>query len=649
MIRIFTAIAFSISFFSGFAQYYDPGSGIDKLVTEEKGHYTKSPKAVAADDGVDVHHVEASWSITPTERYISGRVRHSLKVKQARNSIDFDLYRTMEITSVKVNGAAVSFSRSGDKISVPGNFLTGFNYTVEFIYSGEPPLRRDEDGFGSFTIATHSGTPIIWTLSEPYGALDWWPCRQNLNDKIDSIDIYIETPPGQVAASNGLLVETDSLGFPFDRLRYHYKHRYPIATYLVAIAVTNYVFHGKTLDLPSGPLLVQNLIYPEDLESPTNVRDLDQLYRFLAMYDSLYTAYPFNKEKYGMAHFGWGGGMEHQTMSFMGNFQYELTAHELAHQWFGDKITCGDWSNIWLNEGFATYSAAMAYNIDSPDLYWQRWKELSMNLVRKQPGGTVFVPSGANVSRIFDSRLTYYKGALVLHMLRWTVGNDVFFRTLRTYLNKPNLQYGFALTDQLRAEFEKSSGRDLKGFFDQWIYKEGFPTYQVQWSNSGGKVEAVIRQTTSHPSVSFFRMDLPLRFKNADHDTIIRAKSDFNGQRYTFLLNFTPDSLIVDPDRWLLMGPAAVFRGEPGSDPQPVLYPNPSKDFLNLWLPGNTGFSETVEVFDQLGRKVDARVLSVQEHMIRLDINNLSEGAYTITLRNAGREEKIRFVKSPGE
>ena len=138
-----------------------------------------------------------------------------------------------------------------------------------------------------------------------------------------------------------------------------WQHRYPIATYLVAIAVTNYSMYTQYAPLVgrSKPLPVVNYVFPQfrtDAERET--RDVLPMIR---LFDSLFVPYPFEKEKYGHAQFTWGGGMEHQTMSFMVNFSYDLMAHELAHQWFGDMVTCGTWQDLWLNEGFATYLTVM--------------------------------------------------------------------------------------------------------------------------------------------------------------------------------------------------------------------------------------------------------------------------------------------------
>ena len=156
----------------------------------------------------------------------------------------------------------------------------------------------------------------MWTLSQPYGARDWWPCKQTLSDKIDSLDVYVTCPAAYRSAGNGLRVAEylDASG----QKVCHWRHRYPIATYLVCMAVTDYVEYFDYADIQSGTLPIQNYVYAEELtyaqqNSPLAVPMME-------LFDSLFIPYPFAQEKYGHVMFGWGGGMEHQTMSFMGNF-----------------------------------------------------------------------------------------------------------------------------------------------------------------------------------------------------------------------------------------------------------------------------------------------------------------------------------------
>jgi len=205
----------------------------------------------------------------------------------------------------------------------------------------------------------------------------------------------------------------------------------------VAIAVTNYAEYSDWLELEDGRKIeILNFVYPENLEKAKTETPVTA--EMIALYNRLIGEYPFADEKYGHAQFGWGGGMEHQTMSFMYNFGFELVAHELAHQWFGDYITCGSWQDIWLNEGFATYLSGLVYENLLDGYWWPQFKKLNVERIVSQPGGSVYVKDTTNIETIFSGRLSYSKGAWILHMLRWTLGDEAFFEGMKSYFIIPS-------------------------------------------------------------------------------------------------------------------------------------------------------------------------------------------------------------------
>ncbi|MBK8564305.1 MAG: hypothetical protein IPN76_13450 [Saprospiraceae bacterium] len=250
------------------------------------------------------------------------------------------------------------------------------------------------------------------------------------------------------------------------------------------------------------------------------------LVQVLQFYDSLFVTYPFHEEKYGHAQFGWGGGMEHQTMSYVSSFGWGLLTHELAHQWFGDMVTCGSWEDIWLNEGFATYLEGISRERfpSQVQTQWYDWKAGKISSIVSQPGGSVLVDDTTSVNRIFSSRLSYNKGSYLLHMLRWKLGGDAFFGGLRNYLN--DRQYDYARTTSLQSHLEATSGQDLDEYFEDWFRGQGFPSYKVVWEQSSqGDVYIQLNQTTSMPSsVDFFEMPVPILLIGADNDTIVRLE-----------------------------------------------------------------------------------------------------------------------------
>jgi aminopeptidase N len=566
------------------------------------------------------------WEINPAVRYIKGEITYYFKSKVSNlDEFHLDLSNELQVITITRNNQSLGFTHSSDQlltITLGKNLQAGDHDTLTIQYEGEPP----SNGFGSFEQDTHDGQPIIWTLSEPYGVRDWWPSKQDLADKIDSVDIFITTPVGQLAASNGKLM---SIAEQNDKLIHHWKHRYPIASYLVALAVTNYEAYSHFLPIEGGESIeILNYVYPESLEQSQMATEssLD----IMALFNELFGTYPFAGEKYGHAQFGWGGGMEHQTMSFMGGFSFSLQAHEMAHQWFGDKVTCGSWAEIWLNEGFATYLTGLTYERFSPEQFWPQWKTSTSNSATSQPGGSVFVDDTTSVNRIFSGRLTYNKGSYLLHMLRWITGDNAFFTACRDYLDSPGTAYDFATTEELQAYLELHSGKDLDEFLADWYYGQGFPSYQVRWNQQGYSLVIWLGQTQSHPSVSFFEMPVPVViYTNGIPDTLVMDHL-FQDQRFSFYIGDSQvDSIDFDPALWILSRNNTVTQIVTAVDPLEstdpfILYPNPASDQFHI-LP-----SDKVE-FVTLTNSTGQRSTLKQENGM-IDIRQYAPGFYTTSL-----------------
>ncbi|HRI59346.1 MAG TPA: M1 family metallopeptidase, partial [Saprospiraceae bacterium] len=517
LLTVLPALAFGLHLAAQIPEF-NP-SDLDQIAeAEAKANIGKITTPVLAPSGdYDVRYQRMEWQVDPAVRYIKGGVTTFFETKtDGFNTVNFDLSDSLAVDGVQYHGNTVAYTHSGNVLAIelPAMLSAGVIDSVKVSYQGKPT----STGFGSFIQADHSGTPVLWTLSEPYGALDWWPCKQDLTDKIDSIDVFVTCPAAYRAAGNGLLVSEADAGA--GQKTYHWRHRYPIACYLVAFAVTNYAQYSDFAEIQTGPLPILNYVFPENLATAQS--QTPNVISVLEFYDSLFIPYPFHKEKYGHAQFGWGGGMEHQTMSFMVSFDYELMAHELAHQWFGDHVTCGSWEDIWLNEGFATYLSGLCYERFSPNGVWPNFKFNRIANVVSQPGGSVWVNDTTNVGRIFSGRLSYSKGAMVLHQLRWTVGDAAFFAGIRNYLNAPGLSGDFARTTDLRSHIEATSGQDLNWYFNDWFYGEGYPSYQIEWSQAGNTAWITIHQTQSHPSVGFFEVPVPLRFKTGNQTFDVR-------------------------------------------------------------------------------------------------------------------------------
>jgi aminopeptidase N len=347
----FIVIFFLVLISKAIAQPNDPVKQVSEIAfAEQRGHeriIETSNNILTASTNFDVKYYRCEWEVDPAVRYIKGKVTLYYIMTSSGSSITLDLMAPLIVDSVKQRNIQLSKQHQNNTLQVnfPSPVNAGVLDSVSVYYQGVPP----NTGFGSFIQDQHAGVPVMWSLSEPYGARDWWPCKNGLDDKADSIDIIVTAPAQYKAASNGLL-QSETLIAGGTKKTTHWKHRYPIASYLMCFAVTNYTVFNNSVQLGSINLPMQTYCYPESLVAfqagTQNVLDALQLFH------ATFGDYPFIKEKYGHVQFGWGGGMEHQTSTFIVAANENLVAHELGHQWFGDKITCGSWEDIWLNEGF---------------------------------------------------------------------------------------------------------------------------------------------------------------------------------------------------------------------------------------------------------------------------------------------------------
>jgi len=579
-------------------------------------------------------------------QYIRGSVTsYFITETSGFNQISFDLADNMQVDSILFHqNKLTNFSLNNDELTINLETTLSQNISdsITVYYQGVP----DAGGFGSFQQTTHNGSPIIWSLSEPYGAKDWWPCKQSLNDKIDSIDVFVTNPDVYKAASNGLLVsETVSGGMKTA----HWKHRHPIAAYLIAIAVTNYTSYSDFVTLTTGENVeVLNYVFPENFSyaqsSTPNVLDVIQLY------SDLFIPYPFADEKYGHAEFGWGGGMEHQTMSFMAGFSHGLMAHELAHQWFGDYVTCGSWHDIWLNEGFATYLDGLTHehNLNDDGVSFNDWKQDNINSIVSQPDGSVYVDDTTNVWRIFSSRLSYDKGAMVLHMLRKYIGDEAFFNGIKNYLNDPAIANGYARTSDLQYNLEQTFGSSLQEFLNDWYYGEGFPIYDIYYSQSENKILTVmINQTQSHNSVDFFNMKVPVKFEGIDKDTLIWFDNNVNGEQFTEDLDFNVTAAVFDPFHDIVSTGSVVLKIDTFDKAEKVfVLPNPARNkitviFLEKILP------DKIVIYNNIGKALKSfQKKNHSSYKFEFDISDLPVGIYYVSFYEEGKCITKKFVKN---
>lgn len=581
----------------------------------------------------DLKYHRMEFNVNPSQAFISGKITSYFEAKENMNTMVFELVDNMVVSQVSQRGVALTFTQNSNDevvITLPQTLAIGVLDSLSVSYSGNPV----SSGFGSFEVDTHNGHPVMWTLSEPFGAKAWWPCKQDLIDKVDVIDIYITTPrfdpmnAEYIAVANGLEISQTIQG---NNKTTHFRHQYPIPAYLIAIAVTNYTVYSHTVANNGNPFEIINYVYPEDLgyaqaRTPVTVDIMN-------LFADKFEPYPYADEKYGHAQFGWGGGMEHTTVSFMGSFGRNLIAHELGHQWFGNKVTCGSWQDVWLNEGFATYLSGMVIESLDGNTEFRSWKADQIYSTTLYPGGSVYVPAAdtTSVNRIFSSRLSYNKASMVIHMLRKKLGDTVFFQGLKNYLNDPALTFGYAKTEDMIRVMEATSGLDLTEFFNDWIYGEGYPSYTVKWNQvNSGSININLSQTQSSNSVSFFEAPVPLRLNGTQGETLdIVLDNTVNNQAFWPAVPFTVQSVQFDPERDLISKNNQVLLGleDLAFDQQFVLYPNPSSGMVHIKKSGTLQV-ESMRVYNALGQ-----LLFRQNFEETIDISKYPNGILFLQLQ----------------
>ena len=590
----------------------------------------------------DVTHHDLRFTVNPdtTTPFISGVVSTTFRALSNMTTVTFDMATALAVSSVTMNGSGLTFTQSNYELNIilPTTLSTGTTATVIITYAGSPPQAE-----AAFTRSTHAGTPVIYTLSEPFGARDWWPCKQDLNDKIDSFDIYITCPSAYIGVSNGLLQSTTTTGGNTTR---HYRHNYPIPAYLISLNVTNYVTYNiqaglGTVQNPFFP--INNYLYPEG-NTTTVQTAINQTVPVMNVFEEKFGFYPYRNEQYGHVQFSWGGGMEHTTMSSMGGWSRSLIAHELAHQWFGDKITCGTWRDIWLNEGFAEYLAGLVVeSLDGPASFIS-WKTTKINNITTATNGALYLTEAEalNVSRIFSSRITYNKGSMVVHMLRWKMGDANFYQAVRNYLNDSNLAFGYAITTDLKAHLEAVHGASLSEFFNDWVYMQGYPTYTITAQNWGaGQAKITVSQTQSDPSVTYFEMPLEIRLSGAGgatHDVIVNHTT--NGQQFIVSVPFVVTGVTFDPNKHIISKNNIVTLGAESFEWSATvsIYPNPTNDVLHVMMPSSLQLNK-IEIYNTLGQ------LEGEKNTLDFSIADLAFGVHWLKISTSEGIIYKNFIK----
>lgn len=471
------------------------------------------------------------------------------------DTFSIELHNKLTVDSTFINGVKYNSNHSSNNITLIPDLPIGVGNLFEFKLYYHTPSNYSSSYYSSTQNPAYGNFNVTQSFSEPYSAHEWMPCKQELKDKADSVHIFITTDTSLMVAGPGLLTK---VLLPAGKARYEWRCHIPAAYYLIAFAVSDYQeynIYAKPEDLPNDSILIQNLVYdyPGCLESNKTYIDLTP--GMIELLSDLYILYPFHEEKYG--HYMWypGGfsGMEHITMSGMRYFNTYLISHELGHSWFGDNVTCASWSDVWINEGFATYTQYLVleylYSKSSADAQMESY----MNYVMAQPDGSVYIPEEElnSVGRIFNTRLSYRKGSTLVHMIRFVMQNDsLFFKTMHDF----QLQFQDSLATGLdfKNACEEVSGLDFTDFFNQWYFGEGFPIYRLYWSQNDDTLSMQVIQNTSTPTTPLFKMPMEYLVSYDGGDSLFRFYQSSNDTTYSIVFPNEVTGIEIDPNNWVL-------------------------------------------------------------------------------------------------
>lgn len=581
----------------------------------------------------------------PYPRSFSAKVTITL---QADSAIGIVLLNAVN-SSLQIDStglAGVSFSHSNDTLRVildrtyqPGEILN-----INIFYHHKNVTDR----------AFYAGYGTLFTDNPPEGARKWLPCWDRPSDKAQwELVAGVKAPA--MLVSNGLPVGEPVVSG--DTIFYHWRSEQDIATYLIAFsAKINFECHLKYYQLnDTGEDSVPVMIYRKPGE---NISLIDTMIGPMTdFFTQKFGEYPF--EKIGFAtmntQFPWGG-MENQSIVHLrpnGYSDLDLIAHEHSHQWFGDMITCGTWADIWLNEGFGTYCQKLWVEYhEGAEAFNAQVNVIASQYLTGNPGWPLYQPEWAvktpPADELYSVAMTYNKGACVLHMLRYVLGDDIFFHALKTYAQDTSLRFRHAFTDDFIRIVNEASGQDLTWFFNQWVYGPNHPayfnTFQIDsLALNHWKVVAKVRQTQVNSP--FFKMpvEILISFQNGS-DTLIRVMNDHQDQIFEFFLQQTPVNLSFDPDRRIILKQAStVYQVQDTIRNQENLlaqnHPNPFRKQTTIRYQVMKKTNVRISVFDSRGELADQlidRVHTPGSFRLEYENSSLSPGSYVVKMEQDG-------------
>ncbi len=592
--------------------------------------------------------------ISPYPKSFTGSVVVKFKVDSTLNQIVLDAVNTSMVVD-SLGFAGESFTHSSNKLNITldSTYSPGDTVEVKIYY------RHNNVSDNAF----YASGGTVFTDNEPEGARKWFPCWDKPSDKA-TVDLTARVPVNVKLGSNGLLKDSTNTG---SEIYYRWVSRDPVTTYLTVISArVDYQLHILNwIDPVSGDTLpIRLYANPGETVSQTIK---DAIINQTTGFSEKYGPYPFEKNGYATLNnqFTWGG-MENQTLTSLcpNCWSQNLLAHEFAHQWFGDMISPSTWADIFLNEGFATFSESVWEEV-KPGGSYQAYKTMinsDANYYKQQnPGWPIYNPSWAIVTpttnQLFNTAITYAKGSCVLAMARYVLGSDLFFSTVRSYTSDPNIRYKNSSIPEFIVKMSEASGQDLSWFFEQWLYEPNHPSYSnTYWISQPGSRDWTInfkaRQTQS--GSTYYKMPIELKISfTSGPDTTIRVFNDQNNQIFTFNFDRQPSSLVFDPNDEIVLKTANTVMSAEEDQVSPVEYtlysnyPNPFNPSTTIKFAVPEGSEVKLSVFNTNGEEVGVIASGYFDagiHKVEFNAKNLPSGIYFAVLNSGGKMLRQKMI-----
>lgn len=596
--------------------------------------------------------------ISPYTRSFSGITEITFRVDTALNSIQLDAVNSsLAIDSVSLS--AVSFTHQDNvlDIQLDNTYQPGDTATVCIYYRH---LNVSDQAF-------FVSNGFVFTTNAPEGARRWFPSVDHPSDKA-TFELIAKMPSNVLFGSNGRLADSSMVA---DTIYHHWISRDPIATYLMTLSgKVDYnldIIYWQNPSSPGDSIPVR--FYWNTGENIANLNNIkSQTIPMMTHFSDLFGEYPFEKNGYATLNnqFPWGG-MEDQSLIHLcpNCWNENLVSHEFAHQWFGDLLSPATWSDVWLNEGFASYCEALWYEYtDGYARYKQQINTQAGNYFSANPGWPIYDPQWSvvtpGINTLYNYAITYVKGSCVLHMLRYVVGDSLFFEIMNTYASDPDYKYDIVSTQDFNDKVNSVTGEDYDWFFDQWVYSPNHPVYQntytISESGQNWDVELIIKQVQQN--TAFFKMpvEIKVEFSNAT-DSLFTINNDMNNQVFNFLFDKEPVNLVFDPQANIILKAGNTILVSVDDDKLlPVEfsleqnYPNPFNPSTTISFTIPQKEVVTLKIYDLMGEEV-AVILNEEKpagsYSIEFNAGKLASGTYFFKLQAGNNIEtrKMLLVK----